>query len=943
MVLAVMPLLSADNSTESFLGWSDNNDTVINTTPLWALSDPFRQNETDSSRIYSWTTENGTNATDSISQVNDTDSMTDGNTGAQEHFLTPPIPKLDYEFNLAATNRFLATDITKYICGSGRLCNQTQTPDSGHCIAECMPCQCDEMCHFYGDCCPDLLFSDSPHFPSTPFSYVSCSKEYWTIWGNLSDLFMVSSCPAVTDPIIADKCERHDKNDQDQATPVSVLNSQITYRNKFCAQCHDVPDAQAWRHHVACRTNNALNTAKSKADLWRRVLADEWCEVESYPPDGVTPRECYHSKVNTCKENSDPVIENLCLSFKNTLHYYGEDASYTSYRNIFCAACNGERLSKSMGCTRVLSPFIPLPLNVLLDFNPKSGQPQTAGKEIRMCDRDKVFDPFSDKCRNITCSDGSSLKDGICKEIVERGDFIGYLFDVTLSPVNSSARIPQISLFMRQYLTTIQEQLMDFPGSLVTLLTVSFYIGKDEKYEMTELGELVTVSGEIFTHGQANSTELEKTLSNVLSQDFSFNVSRELIPLLSRPYFCPRPFERPTGMKLQTNISEDFSMSIEKFPKCHRSECFVNVTYQTIPLNCPFVEYSDRFEENFTFDPLTYTLEFENYSFSLNLNEFRCCGRVLRICVDTIANITQVIFGDKTDPVRDAQDMALSIVSLICISSSLVGLLLTFLTYCAIPKLRTLPGKNSMALVFHLFCSHLLFLTTSNRTTNVVLCQVFGVLLHYFWIASFTWMLVSAYHMYNVFTSVRAYVGDSKRDLKRLMMYTLCSIFVPMITITSCLVTHTVQSQGRDLGYGGTICFLHSPLAIGVFFIGPLGLILVLNAIFFTKTILVIRSVPDMTEASNKSKKQHVFVYIKLSLLFGFTWIFGILAAILQSTVLEYVFTVLTGSQGVMIFLAYCVNERTWTELKSRVSGDKAFPSSMTSRARYTTSTDTTL
>lgn len=102
----------------------------------------------------------------------------------------------------------------------------------------------------------------------------------------------------------------------------------------------------------------------------------------------------------------------------------------------------------------------------------------------------------------------------------------------------------------------------------------------------------------------------------------------------------------------------------------------------------------------------------------------------------------------------------------------------------------------------------------------------------------------------------------------------------------------------------------------------PLILILLMNAAFFTKTIIAIRSVPDMKGASNKSQKKHIFVYIKLSLLFGFTWILGILAAIWQSIVLQYIFTVLTGTQGVMIFVAYCVNQHTWSLLKNSVSGN---------------------
>ncbi|XP_064613300.1 uncharacterized protein LOC135477076 [Liolophura sinensis] len=947
VIYALTTRLSEGNVTNTILDRTDKTDIVVSNTPDDTAKTTLRLEDIDSPGIYSGMTEDPNNAEKNtaentpqknLSSGNFLPTSTDRDDVTWENITNPPITVYtDYQFDLTHTNRFLARDVTKFICGSGQLCNQTDAQEYGHCIVECDPCQCDEMCHFYGDCCPDLLYIDSPHFPSTPFPDVSCSKEYWTVWENLTDVFMVSSCLPDADPITAEKCERLDINDQDQATPVSVLETQITYRNIFCAKCHNVPDAQAWRHHVACKTDNTLNTAKSKADLWRRVLADEECKVESYPPDGVTLRECYHSEVDRCGENPDPVIENLCVSFKNTVDYYGESSFYTTYRNIFCAVCNGERLNKSMSCSRVEPVLVPPPLTVLLDFNPKPEQPLTTWKEIIMCEKGQAFDPFTDTCRNITCAEGRSLKDGICKELVECEDFIGYLLDVTLYP---PSRIFDTTSLRKQYVTKIEDQLTDFHPILIAFMKMSFFTKKKETIDLTKEADLVTASVNIFTHCQTNATQLENVLFTFMWENFFYNSSGELVTLSSRPYFCPQPFKDPAGMT-PVNREAHAAFSFDIFPNCQHYKCVHEMTYQTLSLSCPFVEYTDRFEENFTFDPLTYNLEFGNYSFRLNRNEFRFCGRILRICVDTIANMTQVIFGDRTQGIMQGQDLALSIVSLVCISLSLAGLLFTFIVYCAVPKLRTLPGKNSMALIFHLFCSHLIFLTTSNRTTNVVLCQVFGVLVHFFWMASFTWMLICAYHMYRVFTSIRAYVSDGNRDMKKLIMYSLFGIFIPIFIIASCIVTHAVQSKGVDIGYGGAICFLNSPFSIGVFFVGPLAFILVLNAIFFTKTILAIRSVPEMKEASNKSKKQHVFVYIKLSLLFGFTWTFGILATLLESIVLQYVFTVLTGSQGVMIFLSYCANKRTWAELKAEMSGDKKSRFDVISNKKYTMSTGT--
>lgn len=57
--------------------------------------------------------------------------------------------------------------------------------------------------------------------------------------------------------------------------------------------------------------------------------------------------------------------------------------------------CSAESQDNSTTCSKGTPPLIPLPMNVLLSINPKIRHTQTAGKEIRMCDRGKLFDPFS--------------------------------------------------------------------------------------------------------------------------------------------------------------------------------------------------------------------------------------------------------------------------------------------------------------------------------------------------------------------------------------------------------------------------------------------------------------------------------------------------------------------------------------------------------------------
>lgn len=211
-----------------------------------------------------------------------------------------------YQFDFNSTNRFLFVDFTRFACGTKNLCNKTIVPENGFCRTFCSPCGCDEDCHVYGDCCPDVLFKDSPHTPSSPSEYVSCSTDTWTKFGNLSSILMVTTCPANSIPNIVRKCERPDIKNRSEATPVSVVKLGTTYRNVFCAQCHSASDTTPWYHRATCELTANIKGAKTKADLWRFTLAaGKRCEIVTYPPDGILPRGCVRPEYESCNATGE--------------------------------------------------------------------------------------------------------------------------------------------------------------------------------------------------------------------------------------------------------------------------------------------------------------------------------------------------------------------------------------------------------------------------------------------------------------------------------------------------------------------------------------------------------------------------------------------------------------------------------------------------------------
>lgn len=56
--------------------------------------------------------------------------------------------------------------------------------------------------------------------------------------------------------------------------------------------------------------------------------------------------------------------------------------------------------------------------------------------------------------------------------------------------------------------------------------------------------------------------------------------------------------------------------------------------------------------------------------------------------------------------------------------------------------------------------------------------------------------------------------------------------------------------------------------------------------------------------------KQRLRVIAGFVILFGITWVFGILVVINDSIPLQYLFCVLSGLQGLYIFLFYCIRNK---------------------------------
>ncbi|XP_070189273.1 adhesion G protein-coupled receptor L3-like isoform X2 [Littorina saxatilis] len=259
----------------------------------------------------------------------------------------------------------------------------------------------------------------------------------------------------------------------------------------------------------------------------------------------------------------------------------------------------------------------------------------------------------------------------------------------------------------------------------------------------------------------------------------------------------------------------------------------------------------------------------------------------------------------------------LSIISYIGCGISLLALILTLLTYCLFKnsygswslteqKLRRdNPSKILVNLCIALALSNLVFVAGMHpyALENTVGCKVVAVLLHFSLLSSLCWMAVEAFYMYLALVLVfKTYYTNF------ILKCSLVGWGIPLLIIIVTLGINETDNYG-PLGTG--VCWLKD-IAFYAAFVGPVGLILLINIIAF---IMVIRQIIGMKDRKlNKSDSFTVSQQLRgalgVAILLGLTWVFGFMAVSQAAVVFYYLFAIFNSLQGLWIFIFYCVMKK---------------------------------
>ncbi|XP_036019354.1 adhesion G protein-coupled receptor L2 isoform X25 [Mus musculus] len=269
--------------------------------------------------------------------------------------------------------------------------------------------------------------------------------------------------------------------------------------------------------------------------------------------------------------------------------------------------------------------------------------------------------------------------------------------------------------------------------------------------------------------------------------------------------------------------------------------------------------------------------------------------------------------------------LLLTVITWVGIVVSLVCLAICIFTFCFFRGLQSDRNTIHKNLCINLFIAEFIFLIGIDKTKYTIACPVFAGLLHFFFLAAFSWMCLEGVQLYLMLVEV------FESEYSRKKYYYVAGYLFPATVVG--------VSAAIDYKSYGTVqaCWLHVDNYFIWSFIGPVTFIILLNIIFLVITLckMVKHSntlKPDSSRLENINNyrvcdgyyntdlpgyednkpfiKSWVLGAFALLCLLGLTWSFGLLFVNEETVVMAYLFTAFNAFQGLFIFIFHCALQK---------------------------------
>ena len=264
---------------------------------------------------------------------------------------------------------------------------------------------------------------------------------------------------------------------------------------------------------------------------------------------------------------------------------------------------------------------------------------------------------------------------------------------------------------------------------------------------------------------------------------------------------------------------------------------------------------------------------------------------------------------------------AMSIVTIVCLSLSIIALTLRLVLHCVL--FDGGPARLQVSLAVSLLLAMVTFLLSPLVLNYFSVCYTVAVVIHWAFLATFCWMTVIGWDILNMFKATSDFQRIGQGN-KKFVFYSLYSWGFPTIV---CCIALAVDHSNVDLiwrpAFAKYLCWFSGKVGLLIFFVSPVALQILINIIIFIACCFYLQrsKMPaGRTSIEQHEERQRFWLYLKLLILMGITWVVGFLVIPLDSDVLWYIFIILNASQGILLLIVYVVGKRTRQRLTETLS-----------------------
>ena len=255
-------------------------------------------------------------------------------------------------------------------------------------------------------------------------------------------------------------------------------------------------------------------------------------------------------------------------------------------------------------------------------------------------------------------------------------------------------------------------------------------------------------------------------------------------------------------------------------------------------------------------------------------------------------------------------------------SLSLAGVIIILLSLALFNELRTLTTMILANLSVSVVITNLFILIggpVAEATESRSLCVSVSIVLHFFFLAHFTWMTIMSVEIAcTLIRGARLQLCLSSKESRRMfLVYFLIGWSIPLAIVVTTLIVNFNPSTSHLVLYGRLedgqdgLCWLNHKTSAILAFIVPISVSLLVNlTLLVVISVILIQAVGNHMNLKHSAPYAYLRVYAAVFFSSGATWVFGFVALVADRDWAWYPFIILNSVQGFLLFIAFMLTRK---------------------------------